>query len=75
MQEATTSAAAVASWRRQCGFTKAQAARALGKTWHQLNLLERGRDYSGRPVRLPESLRRLMAATARHGVQQPWPEA
>jgi hypothetical protein len=61
-------------WRRHCGLNKAEAARALGKSWHHVQRLERGVDYNGRITRPPKTMLLLMAAIAQHGVQRPWPE-
>jgi DNA-binding XRE family transcriptional regulator len=62
-------------WRRECGLSKAQAARLLGKTWVHVNRLEKGHDYDGTPMRPPESLRRLMSIIAqdRPTSIEPWP--
>ena len=62
-------------WRRHCQMTKAQAARELRTTWTRVQILDRGYDYSGRPVMPSANLQRLMGAIAEFGADRikPWP--
>jgi DNA-binding XRE family transcriptional regulator len=60
-------------WRQHCGFSKAEAARALGLSWVTVNKFERGCDYAGNPRRPSITVRRLMSATALHDRQETWP--
>ncbi len=63
-------------WRKQMGYSQAQAAKALGVTPRYVKALDTGVSHNtGEPIKMSDTLRLLMAALAERGSAiEPWPE-
>jgi len=62
------------AWREQMGLSRAEAAAALGVSTMQLSRCEAGVDYAGGSFTPTKTMRLLMRAISKHGVEHtPWP--